>query len=300
MMKKREKRERKLYYIKSARAPAHYFRTLSDRQRKTDYDDAKKMFCQSGHGVPCVCIAWGLLLMMLFMLGLSCGPNHGVSVVSSCPSDYEVSGAFSGFPGCSDNGGNAVSSWPPDYAMDRVFVPLSDHGMSGFLALRLGGLVFPALALLALLLSFVWRDQRKEAFVTICFAGQAAAGAKDEKTGVVDSGATDHMTWSRDLFAVLFDDFVTLNVADRALSVRAQRGRFKPNALGLKYGLWHPELQTTLISVPTLEKEGYTTIFKTGKNMILDPSGGGAPAHMFKAALLCCSWLWRSGRAPGW
>ena len=73
----------------------------------------------------------------------------------------------------------------------------------------------------------------------------ASVGTEDRdfKSGVVDSGASHHMSGCQELFESLTEKYVSLTVADRTLPTRARLGIFRDNKLGLKKGLYHPSLQ---------------------------------------------------------
>ena len=84
---------------------------------------------------------------------------------------------------------------------------------------------------------------------------------KDRRDGVLDSGASHHMSGCRDDFAAITDESVWIKVADRRLPKPARIGIFRQNTLGMKVGLFHPELTQLLVSVTQLEEDGKVTIF---------------------------------------
>ncbi len=109
---------------------------------------------------------------------------------------------------------------------------------------------------------------------------------KDSKTrknvqsiqSVVDSGAIDHISCRRDLFASFTGETVALRVADRVLHESAHRGTFKANSLGLVDGLYHPELgPELLLSVGNLEERSYVVTFEKNNNRICLPCGARYP-----------------------
>ena len=87
--------------------------------------------------------------------------------------------------------------------------------------------------------------------------------------GILDSGASHHMTPCKDAFSSFTGAEVALKVADRVLETKALVGIFKPNSLGLGLGLWHPDLKVTLISVNCLEDRGDKILFvKKGRKIV--------------------------------
>ena len=86
--------------------------------------------------------------------------------------------------------------------------------------------------------------------------------------GVLDSGASHHMSGNRSHFKEVSTEAVPLKVADRTLPTVASVGTFKKNSLGLDKGLYHPDLSTLLVSVTDLCRVGAKVIFSQDKDII--------------------------------
>ena len=82
-----------------------------------------------------------------------------------------------------------------------------------------------------------------------------------EAMGIIDSGASHHMSPRREHFVKLIDKCCSLRVADRVMPVKAQYGYFRENSLKLKTGLYHPELSNLLISVYRQREQGNAVRF---------------------------------------
>eukprot|EP00396_MALV-II-16_sp_LP-1_P000112 gene112-26_t len=92
--------------------------------------------------------------------------------------------------------------------------------------------------------------------------------------GVIDSGATHHISSRKDLFESIDHRIkVKLNVASGAVVVPAHPAKFMKNNLGIEYGLWHPEVKSTLISVPELCKAGGEAHFVEGAYVLRTVGG---------------------------
>ena len=70
-----------------------------------------------------------------------------------------------------------------------------------------------------------------------------------------------------------------LKVADRVSPIEATYGVFHQNTLGLKVGLWHPELSGFLVSVYRQKRRGNGVHF--GDDDIIDDRRQGKIHHMF-------------------
>ena len=91
--------------------------------------------------------------------------------------------------------------------------------------------------------------------------------------GVADSGASAHLSGDKSLFSSFTGKKISLRVADRVLPQEAEWAIFRPNSLGLKIGLYHPDAHCLLLSTGTLEDEGMVVHLKTDNRFLLDGSG---------------------------
>ena len=91
--------------------------------------------------------------------------------------------------------------------------------------------------------------------------------------GVVDSGASHHMSPQLAHFAKLLDKYVTLKVADREVPEKAQYGIFKKNNLAMKIGLYCSSLFGFLVSVYRQHLAGNEVNFKNVNEIVNHETG---------------------------
>ena len=102
-------------------------------------------------------------------------------------------------------------------------------------------------------------------------SGSSSAGVD----GIVDSGASHHMSGDRDQFQSISEQGIVLRVADRTLPTKALFGKFKPNSAGLGAGLYHPDLKHLLVSVRgSIREEGKEFHFAASGQAMTDPETG--------------------------
>ena len=90
---------------------------------------------------------------------------------------------------------------------------------------------------------------------------------------VLDSGASRHIVPHKEMFAFLSTSSVKVRVADRVLKQRGQLGLLKPNGLGQKYAVYHPQIECVLFSSSVLEDEGFIIHQERGNRFLKTPTG---------------------------
>jgi hypothetical protein len=121
----------------------------------------------------------------------------------------------------------------------------------------------------------------------ICFTGRRtvmkAAGALKQRLSLLDSGCNTSISAEVDDFDVIdFDEMVPITgVAGEAVigdgtPFCAYRAKFRPNNLGLKYGLYAPRLPLTrIIALSDLTRTGFHITFSGDGCVVKDRHGKG-------------------------